>query len=192
MANKNRAYLETVVSYYENIFDVNSQGTDTIGNILARIKTQELQAKIGLIRASTKRNPQKVEELKKQLPAFTCAGVFKKRNDDSLLQPSNLMVIDIDKIPQELYEDLKQRICSDRHVLAAWKSPTGRGLKIMVPMIFGRSNETYKNRCIEVLNYFSKAYEIPFAAKVEEGEKWGLIFRVQIFQDPVTTQVTES
>jgi hypothetical protein len=67
-------------------------------------------------------------ELKKTLPAFLFAGVFKSRCKDELEKHSGLLVLDFD----DCGTDRKEEIAADPHVVLCFVSPSGNGLKVVV------------------------------------------------------------
>lgn len=68
--------------------------------------------------------------LKKALPAALFSGTFSERHDKHLLVHSGLICADLDHLDGRLTE-IKQATRSDPHVLAAFTSPTGTGLKVI-------------------------------------------------------------
>jgi hypothetical protein len=66
--------------------------------------------------------------LKKTLPAVMFAGVFKSRRSDALEKHSGLLVLDFDGCGT----DRKVEIAADPHVVLAFVSPSGNGLKVVV------------------------------------------------------------
>jgi hypothetical protein len=71
--------------------------------------------------------------MKKQIPCFIPQGVFAKRGKAHIKTPAELMVIDIDNLQSmaeaEAYRD---GLRDDPHVYAAFVSPSGNGVKILV------------------------------------------------------------
>jgi hypothetical protein len=73
------------------------------------------------------------DALKKRLPGVTPSGRFAKRASTKILTHSGILCVDVDDLddPAALREKLK----SDRHVLAAFVSPTGSGLKVWLRIL---------------------------------------------------------
>ena len=71
--------------------------------------------------------------LKQQtLPYVTPCGVFTRRRSDCLMEPSGLVVVDIDHLESaEEAENLKQQLFVDSYLspTLVFVSPTGRGVK---------------------------------------------------------------
>ena len=68
--------------------------------------------------------------LKRNLPAFLWSGTFKERRNDAFEKFSGLLCADIDKVPERLAE-LHDLARNDPHVVAAFVSPSGDGIKIV-------------------------------------------------------------
>lgn len=69
--------------------------------------------------------------LKKRLPAFLFSGTFSQRSDKALIQHSGLICIDLDSL-NGTTGSVKEQLSADPHVLAAFISPTGTGLKVIL------------------------------------------------------------
>jgi len=69
--------------------------------------------------------------LKLRLPGFLFSGTFKQRADDQLIQHSGLLCCDLDHLGAAV-DNIKEQVCADPHVLAAFRSPTGTGLKVVL------------------------------------------------------------
>jgi hypothetical protein len=70
---------------------------------------------------------------KARLPAFTCGGLFSTRNKESLTQHSGLLMLDFDALGESL-ASARATLKGDSHVLAVFVSPSGNGLKAVVPI----------------------------------------------------------
>lgn len=88
----------------------------------------------------------------------TFAGTFSKRNDNAQLSDSGLMVIDFDHI-QNL-DALKNRLLTDEYFETElmFVSPSGDGLKWVIPIDFSNENRALKFEAIS--NYISLEYGI--------------------------------
>jgi len=71
-----------------------------------------------------------VDPLKKKLPAILWSGRFSHRANDGLIQHSGLIGADLDSLGDEL-ADVRAQLVSSQHVLAVFRSPTGKGLKVI-------------------------------------------------------------
>ena len=71
-----------------------------------------------------------VNPLKKRLPGVTPSGRFTKRASKEILAHSGILCVDLDKLDDPA--SLREKVKSDPHVLTAFLSPTGCGLKVWV------------------------------------------------------------
>jgi len=71
-------------------------------------------------------------ELKRELPVVTFSGTFDGSHKISNLVEYNPVIIaDIDNIPEEKLEEIKEKLQADPYLLAMWESVSGRGLKML-------------------------------------------------------------
>ena len=99
--------------------------------VLGLIKNGKWKTRIEELR---KLSGEKFREAKKRLPAFTVTGVFSRHNDSSLVDHSGLVQVDIDdKDNSELsFSTIWKTACKCPHTFAAFQSPSGRGVKVIV------------------------------------------------------------
>lgn len=71
-----------------------------------------------------------VDPLKKKLPGIMFAGTFSQRGDANLENYSGLLCADLDHLESTALEAAFGKAKNDPHVVAAFRSPTGTGLKI--------------------------------------------------------------
>ncbi|WP_266363056.1 BT4734/BF3469 family protein [Tellurirhabdus rosea] len=89
---------------------------------------------------------------KATLPAYTFSGVFRGAHKKENLQSySQLVIIDIDNLETEQMALVKTSLSLDNHVLAAWFSPSGHGIKVLIPV---SSSENEHRQCFQSLNYY--------------------------------------
>ena len=78
------------------------------------------------------------------LPVIMWQGTFRERNNNGLVTPSNLIIFDYDKIPENELEAYKNYITEHESVRCAFISPSRNGLKVVVNIPFTNSEE-YKS-----------------------------------------------
>lgn len=106
-------------------------------------------------------NPDKADLLKKRLPAFTAAGVFSKRCKTGLDTPSGCLIVDVDKLDSmEIAEALRDALGADPHVLAAFISPSGLGVKAVVHVGTCADDGEAKAAWRALAEYLAKTYSI--------------------------------
>jgi len=116
-------------SYFEPpISNTRPSGTMTLPQLYRRISSTELQQVTQQLRQQD--SPAEARKFKaSHFPYVTFGGRFEKRSDKHLLQPSGLMVIDLDDVP-EMAAVRKALIAEvDYETQLLFTSPSGRGLK---------------------------------------------------------------
>jgi len=122
-----------IVSAFKNVKDVNNPVNRDVMIFLNRIKNGAQKDKIEQLRKGNK-------EIKQQLPGVCFSGKFKRRSDKDLIEHSGLIILDFDKVGDPT--DLKAEICVLPYVFAAFTSPSGDGLKVLVRCL--NSSENHK------------------------------------------------
>ena len=117
-----------IISEYGRASD-NLGSRTTIGEALDRIRTDKaLMRMVERIRSTDDEDQQ--NKLKRNLPAVTWSGEFEKRNAAGLVQHSGVVVLDYDHVTSP--EKLKAKMVDCPHVLGAFLSPRGNGLKVLM------------------------------------------------------------
>lgn len=125
-----RELLGRKVSLYDHTKDVVGRPVAFV-EIIDGILGGKWKASVDQVRAETDEDRQK--EIKKTLPGFTAAGVFKRRNKTSIELPAGLVVIDIDGLGgYEKAVEVRDTLAEDPHVLAGFVSVRGEGVKLIV------------------------------------------------------------
>jgi hypothetical protein len=90
-------------------------------------------------RAALEQSKESYDQEKRKLPAVTFAGVFTVRSKNGFLLPSGFLVLDLDAgdNPQvldslEAAAKVRDRLLEWEHCAAAWVSPSGLGVKLLV------------------------------------------------------------
>jgi len=125
-----RELLGRKVSLYDHTKDVTGRPVALV-EIIDGILGGRWKASVDKVRAESDEDRQK--EIKKTLPGFTAAGVFKRRNKTSIELPAGLVVIDIDGLGgYEKAVEVRDTLAEDPHVLAGFISVRGEGVKLIV------------------------------------------------------------
>ena len=133
-AAANTDFARTVVSVYQNTHDTRGI-TAPLSSVIQRVRSGALGLKHKTARARTLavKNRSAYRNFKgKQLPAFTPAGVFSKRNCQSIAAHSGLLVLDYDHIEAHNLTHIKEIATGAVHTAAAFISPSGSGVKVLV------------------------------------------------------------
>ena len=99
------------------------------------------------------------DDLKKKLPAFTPSGTFHNgRKANLLTEYSNHVILDIDNITETQIVDAIQKAALQPHTFAAFVSPSGNGVKIIVAV--SGSADTHKAAFTQVATHYQQALQV--------------------------------
>jgi hypothetical protein len=110
----------------------------SLESILSGIKNGRWKKEVDQLRSidkTSKEGREKLDKLKRTiLPAFIPTGIFEERVDDGCVLYNNLMVIDIDNVPESKINSIKRDLMRRSWVKAFFNSPTKaeKGLKIII------------------------------------------------------------
>lgn len=76
--------------------------------------------------------------------AVTWSGRYSQRNVESLIEHSGIICFDFDNLSQDRINKLSENLASDPHVLAAFVSPSGDGLKALYLTSCTNASEHYE------------------------------------------------
>lgn len=102
----------------------------TLADAMQLIKSDTFKSDIEKLRTTENKDLRKT--LKNILPYFTFSGTFTKRITDGLKKHSGLLVLDFDDMDGALLYEFKSQVSTIEWVCAAWISPSGNGLKVLV------------------------------------------------------------
>ena len=151
--------LKAEISKYANAFSLENNivllndELDSIAN--GKYKSQIVSCR-QLIQVG---NKPAYNNLKKKLPSLTFSGTFSgAHKEENLLNYSNYIVIDIDNIETDRVEALKESIFTDKYVFAAWISPSGNGIKLLIKIASNADDHALCFLCL--LEYFKANHNI--------------------------------
>lgn len=122
--------LARKVSLYANTKDTTGKPV-TLATIADGIRGGTWRGMIETLRAESDEAKQKA--LKAALPGFCAAGVFSRRNKVSITDPSGLLIVDIDDLgSMDRAAEVRDMLADDPHVLLAFVSCRGEGVKLLV------------------------------------------------------------
>lgn len=130
-----------------------------ITSVLSDIQSGTYRASIEAIRKLMSENKTgEAETLKKQLPGFTPSGRFENgRKADRLTTYSGFVILDLDKLNPEQLTKAKVTAANAPFTFAAFISPSGNGLKIIVPVT--SSAEQHKKAFHQVAGHYQQALQ---------------------------------
>ncbi|MCX7550887.1 DUF3987 domain-containing protein [Xanthomarina sp. F2636L] len=128
--------------------------------IINDIKEGKYKNQIESIRNLNKNgNTNEANELKKHLLGFTASGVFNTtRKADTISEYSGFVILDIDKLSESELSRIIPIIHLAVYTYAAFISPSGNGIKIIVPV--NSTKEEHKEAYKQVVDYYEQALNI--------------------------------
>lgn len=127
--------MDAKVSFGPNGIKARPMGEQALGEILQRIARGQWREEVEKVRAVFSRDGKiAAGALKEKLPWFTPSGIFQpSRKAADLRQHSGVYVIDFDGLNPAGIPELKDRLMQTGSVLTAFVSPSGQGLKVLIP-----------------------------------------------------------
>jgi hypothetical protein len=133
------------ITFFKAIRSTTPEKTEQLSSILEKIKNGEWKNRV--IRCQTD------IKYKNYLPVFTPTGIFSHRSIKGLQEYNGIICLDIDGVQEP---DALKEICkSIPWVMAAFITPSGKGLKVIVKT--QATVETYKETELEVAEAFLTA-----------------------------------
>lgn len=137
-------------------------GQRPIADVLADIVSGRWAAEVDQIRVTFDlAGKDGVDSFKKSLPGAIFAGTFSHRKAAALKARSGVLCVDLDHSdnPEALADpsciaDVKQLVSESPHVAAAFVSPTGTGLKVLVHIDTARTHR----ECFDAVERYFAAY----------------------------------
>lgn len=117
-----------IITVYRDVYDKESQNYIKAQRVLHFIKTGRWAEKIHRLRQATEKADR--SKIKYFLPSICFSGKFESRYDDKIIEHSGLVILDFDHV--ENLPEFKAEICKDEYTFAAFISPSGDGLKVLV------------------------------------------------------------
>jgi hypothetical protein len=151
--------FDTIISKYPTAVSFNEETTnilEELKNILGGKYQNEVLICRELYNAGDKVGYKKS---KTTLPALTFSGQFRgSHKKENLNQYSNFIIIDIDAIDKTIIEETKEKLFQDKFIAAVWISPSGCGLKVLIPIV---SNENDHKICFDTISkYLDENYSV--------------------------------
>lgn len=146
------------VSFFEKVSAYAS--TKNLYDLLDSIRSGRYAVKVSKLRTLVENNDESKDSFKRSLPSFTPSGVFCKSHKKDDLQSYNpLIVLDIDKVGIDKANELKQKVSEIDATFAAFISPSGDGLKILVKC--DSTAETHESIYHQVAAFYESQLNVP-------------------------------
>jgi hypothetical protein len=143
-------------SLYPNLVTVDKPSADIdINQLIEVIKYGYIKDIIDTLKGPV--SPREYNQIKKDsIPCVTLSGAFTHRDSTHLVAHSGLMQVDIDKV--EDYELLFNKLCNDDYIYVCFRSPGGKGIKVIVKI--NPSADTHKSQFQALEVYFKAKFGI--------------------------------
>lgn len=140
----------------------------SISEVLSDIRSAKYSSRITNLRLLLNSGDLEAYNIhKKTLPSVTFCGVFHERRKKEFLKEYNsLIVIDIDKLSELEFLRVKSILNADDYIFSYWESPSKKGIKGLVHLVYEFSIDTniidqiHKAAFQKLSNYFSTQYQI--------------------------------
>jgi len=167
------------VTTYPNAMSPDCPAVDTVAAVLEAIKTGEFRTQIDNLRRILGRDGKTAYDREKtKLPAFCVSGTTADRK--RLLKHSNLLQIDFDGLNGTL-ADARRKVSGDPHVAAAFTSPSGDGLKVLLRIDGSRHEESVAT----AVEYFARVHGLKHDPQVKEPTRLCFVsYDPDIFENP--------
>ena len=131
---------------------------EDISMVFDIIGQEKLKPQIDLMRTFHDTDKLKYDEHKHKLPICLFTGRFSNFSNSGLLESSNLVVIDFDKIPFQNMSIQRDIITKDPYTFAAFVSPSGKGYKVIVKVENNPDNTTHSDYLNALKVYYNSPY----------------------------------
>lgn len=167
------------VTTFPNAMSPDCPAVDTVASVLEAIKTGEFRTQIDNLRRILGRDGKTAYDREKtKLPAFCVSGTTADRK--RLLKHSNLLQIDFDGLDGTL-ADARSKVVGDPHVAAAFTSPSGDGLKVLLRIDGFRHEESVA----AAVEYFSRVHGLKHDPQVKEQTRLCFVsYDPDLFENP--------
>jgi hypothetical protein len=126
--------LSSLISFYPFLWS-SSNEIRTIGSVLEDFKGDKYKSIVLKMRDLYLSDAEAYNVAKRGLPAATfCATFQNERRKENLQHYNSMMILDIDHIEESEKERIKEDLSGDEFVFAYWDSPSGKGIKGLVPL----------------------------------------------------------
>ena len=121
------------VHFFKSVYGQPEPEETDLASVLKGIKDGSFKEEVERYRKAKADNSPEAERLKTSLSAFTPSGTFNgRRTNESLLRYSQIVHIDLDKVPSELMARTKDALINSSYVNGLFLSPSSNGYKYFI------------------------------------------------------------
>ena len=179
---------EFVFSLYPNLLTVDRPSSDIdVNQLIEIIKFGYIREIIEQLRVTG--SEYRYKKIKKEsIPCVTLSGTFNYRDYEGLVRHSGLMQIDIDHVDN--YDTVFNRICDNSYTYVCFRSPGGKGLKVIVKIF--PSADTHVGQFLALENYYKFQFGVTIDPRVKNVARAMLLsFDPDIYCNPWANQFKE-
>lgn len=172
------------VSLFPNITKTKGGADIAIEKILADIRDGVYQDQS--IQIANEHDKKIRTELKRKVPYFTAAGTFEHRNNKGLIEPSGLIAIDFDDLPdiEKTFNDIK----NDKYTFAVFRSISNRGLCALVKI----DTTLYAESFLSLEDYYWKLLQLPIDQSCKDISRPRYVsFDPNLYHNPNSVKFTK-
>jgi len=139
-----------------------------LSDIFAEIKNGKHKKIITTCRQHIRENNKKLyNEMKKRIPCYTvsCRVDVRKDAEETLQEYSGLLQGDFDNVGEDV-EELRDKLFADKHVEAAFISPSGNGVKLWIKVENDKSKHLESFKAAE--KYFQEKYDLSLDSQCKD------------------------
>lgn len=175
-------------SYFENLANSKTpKGELDINELIEAVKYGYLKAPINALRKDISLADYRNIKVN-QLPAVSLSGIFSERNKQKLVEHSGLMQIDIDKLTT--YQDVFDKLIEDPYSYVVFKSPGGKGIKVIVKI--NPDESTHLEQYYALEQHYKNGYDIEIDRNCKDVSRCMLLsYDPNIFCNPFSETFAE-
>lgn len=131
---------------------------EDLDTVIQTIREERFKKRINKMRACYDTDKASYDYLKHKLPVILFTGIYKHYGNDGLLVPSNLAIIDFDKIPLQELAAVSRMLEKDPYTYVKFLSPSGRGYKVVVKVEDNRDNQSNTGYLDALKGHYANPY----------------------------------
>lgn len=141
------------VSSFKSVRNIRPCAQMTVSEFVQGVRGGTWRDPVEAVRAAFRVSKVFGDAKKKTLPAVAFSGLFEHRANDGLTLHSGLLCLDFDRLGDR-QTDARRQLEQDPHVLAVFASPSGNGVKALVPVT--ATNADTHRACFKIAeDYFA-------------------------------------
>lgn len=174
-------------SLFNNLKVVESDEVIDINQLIEIIKYGYLKDKIQHLRTIT--DKKEYDKFKaNEIPCITTSGTFFQRRSKNLIEHTGLIQIDIDKVNN--YDVLFAALCKDKYTYVGFRSPGGKGIKIIVKI--DPNVESHLEQFYSLEKYYKDEYNIEIDKSCKDVSRCMLLsYDPDLYCNPFSEDYTD-